>query len=395
MLERLTRDTPLSQVLSGIRVIDFTWVIAGPMATRVVGGMGAEVIKVETSTRPEFSNRAPWFSFVNTNKLSCTINIKSSEGQDLVRELVSQADVVTENFAAGVLERVGLGYDSLKAINPRIIYVSGSGLGRTGPLSDCVAYGSLLQAYCGRASILGEPNSRMEGLGLTTAWTDPVTGTWEVMAIQLALEERDRTGQGCFVDLSMVESTAALLPEMILAADRAEIDAMMEAEAGAPHGMFRATGHDDWLALSVRGDGEWKGFCRTIGDPELAQDPRLQDAAGRRRHLSELNGIAAAYVRPRASRDAQEAFLANGVPAAHCADVCDRLAADGGERAPMFPTDAAGKIGLGLGWTDETLSRGRVDPAPSLGQDNDYVFGTLLGKDGAEIARLKDAGAIV
>jgi benzylsuccinate CoA-transferase BbsF subunit len=395
MLEQLMREHPLTEVLAGVRIVDFTWVIAGPMATRMAGGMGAEVIKMETSTRPEFSVRAPWFGAVNTNKLSCTVNIKSPEGQDLVRDLVRQADIVTENFAAGVLERVGLSYDELRTVNPRIIYVSGSGLGRTGPLSDCVAYGSLLQAYCGRASILGEPNERMEGLGLTTAWTDPVTGTWEIAAILLALEERDRTGQGCFVDLSMVEATAALLPEMILAADRAEIDTMMDAEAGAPHGIFRASGHDDWVALSVRDDNEWVGFCHAIGDPKLEQDLRFKDAAGRRRYLAELNEIAASFIRVRASRAAERTLRASGVPASHCADVSDRLAADAAARAPMFPMEAAGQIGIGLGWTDEALGRGRVDPAPSLGEHNDYVFGTLLGKDAAEIARLKETGAII
>jgi benzylsuccinate CoA-transferase BbsF subunit len=207
------RTVPLA--LKGVRIVDFSWVLAGPMTTKLLATMGAEVIKIETSLRPEYVRRGRFFPIINNTKRSCTINLKTPSGQDLIRRLIAVSDMVVENFSAGVLVKYGLGYEELKVVQPDLIFVSASGLGRTGPQRDALAYGTLLQAYSGRASMIGEINSELEGMGIP-GWTDPLTATWESVAILAALYHRRRTGAGAYIDLSMLEGTASLLPEALL-----------------------------------------------------------------------------------------------------------------------------------------------------------------------------------
>src|SRR5919108_4426851 len=158
--------------LAGIRVIDLSWVMAGPMATKMLGAMGAEIIKIESTVRPEFAFRERWFSVINNNKRSCTLDITTAEGQDIVRRITATSDVVVENFSARVLRKNSLAYDDLIKVKPDLIFVSASGLGRTGPESDMLAYGSLLQAYSGRVGMIGHMNSGLEAMGVMPAWTD-------------------------------------------------------------------------------------------------------------------------------------------------------------------------------------------------------------------------------
>ncbi|MEJ1974746.1 MAG: CoA transferase [Acetobacteraceae bacterium] len=202
-------------VLAGIRVVDFSWVLAGPMATKMLAGMGAEVIKIESGARPEHVQRYPWSAVVNAGKLSCTINLGQPEGPALIRRLIGMSDMVVENFSAGVLAKYGLDYAALRDVRPDLIFVSASGTGRAGPQRNALAYGTLLQAYSGRAGMIATPNPRLEAMGILPAWTDPITALWESCAMLAAIRHRRRTGEGAFIDLSMLESTVALLPESL------------------------------------------------------------------------------------------------------------------------------------------------------------------------------------
>jgi benzylsuccinate CoA-transferase BbsF subunit len=185
------------------------------------------------------------FAIMNNTKRSCTINITEPAGQDLAHRLVAISDVVVENFSAGVLEKYRLGYEHLRAVRADLIYVSASGVGRTGPQRDVLAYGTLLQAYSGRTGMIGEPNPHLEAMGVLPAWTDPMTAMWETLAILAAIHNRRRTGQGAYVDLSMLESTVALLPEALL---RHAVGVDGESPGGnrepgaSPSGCFPATG---------------------------------------------------------------------------------------------------------------------------------------------------------
>jgi benzylsuccinate CoA-transferase BbsF subunit len=380
-----------TDVLRGIRVLDFSWVMAGPMSTKMLGAMGAEVIKVESSLRPEYANRAGFFATINTNKKSCSVNFTVPEGQLLVRELVAKSDVLVENFSAKVLPKYGLGYEDLRAIRPELIYVSASGLGRTGPERDMLAYGTLLQGYSGRAGMIGEANGRLEAMGVMPAWTDPVTGYWETFAILAALRHRQRTGAGAYVDLSMIESTVALLPEAIV---RTELGQPVAERGGnrepgaAPAGCFRAAGIDAWVALSVRGDDQWQAWCEVTGQARLRDDARFRDPASRVEHKADLDRAAAEWLRERDAEGAADVLRQAGVPAEksrHFGEIVEDLHLL--ERG-LFP--AIGETrNYALPWRDTTSGwRGSTRAAPALGEHNAYVFGELLGMSAAEIERL-------
>ena len=381
--------------LSGIRIVDFSWVMAGPMTTKMLGAMGAEIIKIESSTRPEFSVRDGMFSVINNNKKSCTLNITTPEGQDLIRGLVASSHVVVENFSSRVLAQYGLSYDKLREVKPDIIFVSASGMGRTGPERDLLAYGSLLQGYSGRVGMIGEPNPALEAMGILPAWTDPITALWETMAILTAVRHWRQTGQGAYIDLSMLEATVALLPEALLHAALGEDvkERRSTTEPGAsPSGVFRCDGADEWLALSVHDDEEWRGLCRVVGDGDFAAGPT--DHAARLKAKPELNARLSAWLRTRDAAEIEKALHANGVPAARSRNMAE-IVADPHmrERAMFREIDGAVEMAT-LPWLTTDKWRGAFAPTPSIGRDNDYVFGTLLGLSAERRAELAEAGAI-
>ncbi|MBZ9870413.1 CoA transferase [Mesorhizobium sp. BR1-1-9] len=385
------------QNLNGIRIVDFSWVMAGPMATKMLGAMGAEVIKIESSTRPEFSVRDGMFSVINNNKRSCTLNITTPEGQDTVRDLVASSNVVVENFSSRVLVKYGLSYDELRKVKPDIIFVSASGMGRTGPERDLLAYGSLLQGYSGRVGMIGKPNPTLEAMGILPAWTDPITALWETMSILAAIHHWRRTGQGAYVDLSMLEATVSLLPEALLhaALGKAVPERRSVTETGAaPSGCFRCAGADEWIALSVRNEPEWHGLCRAMGDMAPPPDRYLADDASRYAAKEELNLLVATWLKSQAASAAEVALQDNAVPAARSRNMGQLIKDRHMWERAMF-REIGGHIEMGtLPWLTEDLWRGDFKPTPALGADNDYVFGTLLGLSAERRAELVEAGTI-
>jgi crotonobetainyl-CoA:carnitine CoA-transferase CaiB-like acyl-CoA transferase len=383
--------------LDGIRVVDFSWVVAGPMATKVLGAMGAEVIKIESSTRPEFAMRQAWFKVINNSKRSCTLNITTPEGQALIRGIVATSDVVIENFSAGVLTKNNLGYEELRKIRPDLIFVSASGLGRIGPERDLLAYGSLLQAYSGRVSLIGALNPGLEAMGVMPAWTDPVTSLWESLAVLAALRHRAATGEGAYIDLSMLEATVALLPDAVLHATMGQStdERGCESEIGAaPSGCFPCAGEDAWLAVSVRDDAEWQGYCRAVGRPDLAAAPPYETVAGRRARKTELNHQLADWCRLRPAQSALAAFQGQGVPAGISRDMRSVLADPHLGEREIFRQMPDGSWTIALPWMDAAGWRGDLTPTPALGADNDYVFGEILGLSAARQSQLKADGVI-
>jgi benzylsuccinate CoA-transferase BbsF subunit len=380
-----TRQHAAQLPLAGLRVLDFSWIIAGPLTTKMLGAMGAEVIKVESSKRAEHAARGGSYPLLNNNKRSVTIDITQTAGQDLLHRLARISDVVVENFSARVLTKYRLGYSVLKEIRPDLIYVSASGVGRTGPQKDALAYGTLLQAYSGRAGLIGAPNLKLEAMGILPIWTDPVTAMWEALAILATIYHRQRTGDGAFLDLSMLEGTVALLPEALL---RHSLDIGGNGPGGnddgesAPGGCFRCEGTDAWLAIAVRTDAEWAGLCTTMGRPDLAAS--YPTVAARHQARATLDAAVAAWASTQGAGAAEQSLLAAGVPAARTRSFAgvmedEHLAARG-----LFPVLADGSRTVALPWRDATGWRGHVAPAPSLGDSNDYVLGELLGMDQAE-----------
>jgi crotonobetainyl-CoA:carnitine CoA-transferase CaiB-like acyl-CoA transferase len=383
--------------LAGIRVVDFSWVVAGPMATKMLGALGAEIIKIESSKRAEFSFRGGWFAGVNNNKRSCTLDITTADGQALLRGLVAQSDVVVENFSSRVLRKNGLAYEDLRAVRPDILYVSASGLGREGPERDLLAYGSLLQCYSGRVGLVDKANPQLEAMGVMPAWTDPVTSLWESLAIMAALRHRAATGQGAFIDLSMLESTVALLPDALLhaglgrAVPRRGCDRDLSA---APSGLFRCAGQDDWLALSVDGAAAWAGLCVALGRGDWAARADLATPEGRLAAEPALLDAIAAWCRGRDAAQAEATLRAEGVPAARSRGIFDLVQDAHLTARGVYRRLENGAWSIALPWMDADGWRGALRPVPGLGADNAYVFGELLGLDTARREALAESGAI-
>jgi benzylsuccinate CoA-transferase BbsF subunit len=384
----LTHNLPLA----GVRVIDCSWIIAGPTATRFLAMMGAEVIKIGSVRRPDPSSRGAPFQAYNQSKLYAALNIAKPEGLALAKRLIAISDVVGENFAAGVIERLGLGYDAVAAVKPDIIMVSSAGTGRSGPHKDYVAYGSLLQHYTGWNSISGYPEREPIKGGL---WADPWVGMELAMITVAALHHRAVTGAGQYVDLSMAEALSASIPEAIL---DYQMNGTVPAPQGnhdvwdAPHGVYHCQGADRWIAIAVTNDAEWQALCRVLDRADLAADPRLVTAAGRRQHQDELDAAITAWTCCHQDYEAMRRLQAVGVPAGPSLDIArvyyDPQLRTGGYLTPLQTSDGETRQLPGLPWRLTGLEPPRITAAPVLGQHNVYVYHELLGLSETEIARL-------
>lgn len=396
----MSQDIELAgaRALSGVRIVDLSWIIAGPTATRFLAMMGAEVIKVGSVRRPDPSTRGAPFQTYNQSKHYAALNISKPEGLDLAKQLLAISDVVVENFAAGVIERLGLGYDVVCAVKPDIIMVSSSGTGHSGPHKDYVAYGSLLQHYTGWNAISGYPNREPIKGGL---WADPWVGMELAMVTVAALNHRAVSGEGQYIDLSMAEALSASIPEVLL-------DYQMNGEipdpqgnrddAYAPHGVYHCAGEDRWVAIAVTTDAEWQALCQVIERPDLAADPRLSHTEGRRQHQDELDAAIAVWTRRQEDETAMQRLQAAGVPAGPSLDIVrvyhHPQLRDGGYLTPLRTSDGEMRELPGLPWRFAGLDEHYVTAAPVLGQDNVYVYQELLGLSEAEMARLVDAQII-
>lgn len=386
----------LKRALEGVRVADFTWVAAGPISTKFIALMGAEVIKIETASRAE--RRA---SNHNVSKLSCTLNVSQPQGLALAKELIKKSDIVIDNFAYGVMERLGLGYEALREVKPDIIVVSASGLGKTGPYRGHVAYGKIVAMYSGIDSITGyEEDGRPRGTG--HPWGDPLTGIYLAFAMLAALTHKKRTGEGQYVEYSMTEGIASLLPEAFLDytvhgqvwGTRGNME-----EGAAPHNCYPCQGEDKWVAIAVTTEDEWAGFCRALGNPSWCQEDRFADGYRRFQHRQELDSLVGEWTKQHTAYQVMEILQAEGVPAGPSLNG-QELVEDPHllERGLYIPIELPG-IGPGLAkrvaWelhpNPAGYEYGRV---PTLGQDNSYVFGEVLGLPEAEITTLVEQGII-
>ncbi len=384
--------------LKGVRVLDLSWIIAGPTATRFLAMMGAEVIKVGSARRPDPSTRGAPFQAYNQSKLYAALNISRPEGLELAMRLVSVSDVVIENFAAGVIERLGLGYDALRQAKPDIIMLSSSGTGHSGPDKDYVAYGSLLQYYTGWNAISGYPNSEPIKGGL---WADPWVGMELAMVAAAALNHRAVTGEGNYVDFSMAEALTASIPEALL--DYQMNDRVPELMGNAdsqhcPHNVYRCKGSDRWLAIAVTSDEEWRALCGVIGWHDLSDDPSLADAKGRREQQHKIDASITEWTQHHEDYEAMGVLQDAGIPAVPYLSpqrvFTDPQLREGGFFTTLIASDGKQRDLPALGWRFEGGPEPRITAAPVLGQHNNYVYGELLGLSDDEVAQLVEAQII-
>lgn len=412
MTELARRQPALSpsrqMALSGLRVADFTWAWAGPYATTLLADFGAEVINLESTPRtsnmrsqPPFKggavnvpNGSGWWSTNQRNKLSCTLDLKRPQGRELALRLVSISDMTIENFAPGVLERLGLGYEELRRVRPDVILVSMSGFGGSGPHSSYVSYGNHLAMASGLAHISGFPDG--DPAQINIPYGDPIGGLTGTLAVLAALQHRALSGQGQYVDISQHEALMAQVPEPLL--DFVLNGRVMgrkgnQDDVMAPHGCYPCKDDNTWVTIAVGSDREWRALRRALGEPAWAQDERLADGHGRWQARAELDARLAEWTRQRTPATATEHLQRHGVAAAPSHSGASILADPQLVARRFFVKDespeVSGKLMQGPAWrmsaTPGKVRRG----APLLGRDNDYVLRRLLGLTPAQVRALR------
>lgn len=386
----------LSRPLAGLRVLDFTRVWSGPLCTRILADLGAEVIKIEAPLSPgaHLEPAGPSnFEKLNRNKLRLSLNLRRAEGREIVRRLAARTDVLVENFSARVMPNFGLDYARLAADNPRLIMLAMSGFGSSGPYRDYLAFGPAIEPMTGLCSLFGYPG---EGpLTTAIAYPDAVAGLNGAAAVLVALHERDRSGRGQLIDLSQVEATAALLGEYFIAA---QISGRQPAGQGnrhsewAPQGAYPCRGDDQWLSLSVRSDAEWQAFLDTCGLRDRLGGAAFATAAGRRQHADVIDAQIADTTRQQDKFLLMRRLQAAGVPAGAVLNARELLE-DAQLRAQCFYVNAQGSNGHvyrmpGTPLTFNGKRRTQWRVATEHGENGAELLSRLLGMDDGTIAGL-------
>ena len=402
-----TGDPPLS----GVRVLDFGHVLAAPFCTRLLADLGADVVRVESSRHPDF----PWpssyrhadgrhASYLNTNrnKRSVAVDLKHPAGRDIARRLAAAADVVVENFSARVMARLGLGYETLRESNPGLIFASMSGYGHSGPRRDWTSMNMNLQGYAGLMQVTGAEGD--PPTAISNSWNDYIGGLHTCYAIIGALTERDSTGQGIHLDMGQFECSVSMIaPLLLFSAVRQKNPARMgnRSDWFAPQGVYRCAGQDDWCAVSVRDDAQWRALAEVVDADvpasRLAAESRFADVAGRMRHHDEIDERIEAWTTGLPSADVEARLKRAGVSAARMRRVQDLVEDGTPSRAYKRMTEP--RVGsmlttaLPVEFSECTLPSGA--PAPGLGQHTREVLGEWLELPEHELAALDGAGALV
>jgi len=422
--------------LEGIRVLDLSQVYAGPLAARTLADMGAEVIRVESAVRstrggpkpqpgavyPDGDpgsrpyNRSAYYNELNRNKLAVSLDLSKEEGRDVFKRLVTISDVVIENFSPRVMANFGLDYPALEKVNFRIIMVSISAYGQTGPYRDYVSFGRGIEAMAGLSEMTGYADSGPIGPGI--AYADATAGLHASFAVLVALRHRRRTGKGQHIDLSLRESLIALMGEHVIplsqracperdeggtkgdfAQDRSDKSTPLNGNRDSLtifQGCYRCRGEDEWISIAIHSEAEWGAFHRAIGDPSWAREERFATALGRLRNQSELDGLIEAWTSQRTPDEAMRIFQEAGVRAGAVFSAGE-LFHDPHLRAKGFfesvtHLEAGTHSYPGIPWKlSETPGRIRL-PAPCFAEHNAYVFGKLLGMTPKEIGGLEERG---
>ena len=385
---RLARSAENSEPLplAGVRVLDFSWVIAGPTTTRYLAALGAEVIKVEAPGRGDPGRGSELHSVLGQAKQAIVLDLKNPHGLKIAKDLAATSDLVIENFATGVMERFGLGPDELLARYPALSYVSASGMGRTGPQAKAVAYGTLLQCYGGFAELNGVPG-KPPRVGM--AWLDPMCALLLAFIAGAAVHYRRRRGLGVRVDFSMVEAMLWTLTEPLLAVQEGEPIAAIGNRSGkfTPHDIYRAQGEDAWIAIAVETAEQWRALCQIV--PGLA-DKSGWPVADRLAHRDAIDARLRDWCTGRSPGELEALLAGASVPAAKIASA-DDLARCPQLASRKFWDELSTGIAPGLPWR---VDFGRaLGIAPRVGEHTELVLRNTLGLDQQAVQSLREQGA--
>ena len=394
--------------LTGYRVLDFGWVLAGALPGMVLADMGAEVLKVESRKRMDYMRlgrpivgdepdpeQHPLFHNVNRGKLSIALNTSKPEAIALIKKLVAHCDIVIENFSPGVMDRLGIGYGVLSDIKPEIVMASISSNGQTGPLRDLRAYAPSIGALAGLDSTMGYEGERP--LGLKHAYADIAGALHSVFAIVSALHQKEQTGQGQYIDVSMLRATVATMGAGLMEyemtgrvmAPKGNYDPVM-----APYGNYPCQGDDAWVSIAVRTEEEWQGLKKAMGSPTWCEEEQFASRYSRQGNRRDLDEHLSTWTRERAAGEITELLQSHGVAAMPVMGAEDRLFDPHFQERglysdidhPSLGTEPIYNIMWNLDRTPPSIQR----HAPLLGEHNQQIFGGLLGMDKEEISQLEE-----
>jgi benzylsuccinate CoA-transferase BbsF subunit len=395
-----------------VRILDFSWVWAGPFATLHLAHLGADVIKIESPQRACLGRRLPfhppdieptldtsgYFNQWNQGKRSVALNLTDPRGIDLARRLAARCDVVLDNFAVGVMERLGLGYEDLRALRPDIIVAQISGYGQVGPYKGYMAYGPTTAPLSGLSSLTAYPDDgRPRELGI--AFGDPAAGIQAALHVVAALVHRQATGEGCHIDVSLWEATAVNAVEGWMAT---QVTGQPPAPLGnrdhrwAPHNCYRCSGPDDWVTIAATTDDEWRSLADLVDG--LGTDPRFVTGETRKEHEDDLDALIAAWTANRDKWDVTRLLQARGVPA--FPSLSPRELADDphlAQRGFLERLDhpvVGRRVHAGVPWLMSESPNGVRHAAPTMGQHGAEVLAELLGLGAVEVAALRANGVL-
>jgi formyl-CoA transferase len=389
--------------LDGIRVLDFSRILAGPLCAMTLGDMGADVIKIERPGSGDDTRQwgPPWFGdgqdaqsayflSVNRNKRSLTLNLKTGEGQAIARDLAAQSDVVIENFRRGHMASMGLDYDSLRALNSRLVYCSITGFGQTGPYADRPGYDFIIQAMSGLMSITGPAEGPPYKVGV--AISDVIAGLFSATAILAALRHSERTGQGQYIDMALLDAQMAALVNVTsnyLVSGHTPPRFGNQHPNIVPYQTFSAS--DGEFVLAVGNDGQFAKLCDLINRPDLGADPRYATNPARVRHRNTLITELHAIFSQRAVAEWVKDLLAADIPCGPINDIPTALS-DEQARGLVHVWDGLRLIGSPIRFSETPTTNRRLPPR--LGEHSDEVLSSILGLNDEIVARYRADGIV-
>ena len=403
----MTTDEASSAPLSGIRVLDFTHVLAGPFCTRLLADLGADVVRVESSKHPDhpwpstfISDDGRHASYLNTNrsKRSIAIDLKNEAGQKVASRLAAAADVVIENFSAGVMRRLKLDYETLQALNPGLIYVSMSGYGHDGPRRDWTSMNMNLQGYSGLMMVTGAEGD--PPTAISNSWNDYIGGLHACFTILQAVDKRVTGGKGTRIDLSQFECSTAMIGALLIssAVNRtAPLRRGNRSAVCAPQGVYRCAGTDEWYALSVETDKQWKALTKAMEQEDWGSDSRFAAVTNRIRFQDEIDRQIEAWTQILPNTEVEFRLKAVGIPGERMRRVNDLLESENG--ATVFAKMEERRVGSMLTTRlPFSLSSDSLPPpstAPGLGEHTAEVLREWLNLCSGEIAAMKELDALI
>jgi len=407
-------DPPSGGALAGLRVLEFTAGMAGPWAGRLMAYHGAEVVKIESRSAADVTRlyvsprnpeagisevRSPWFTDWNAGKSFVGLDLKTPAGRETALQLAARADVVIENFVPGAMRRLDLDFATLARENPGLIYLATSGFGQSGPSSSYVSWGPNIEAVSGLAALSGLTDH--EATITQYAYSDPVAAMHGLVAVMAALAHRDRTGEGQFIDLAQVETCAATIGDLLLAALEGELPSPQgnRRAVGAPYGMYPCEGEDRWVAITIETDSHWEAFCRLIGRREWLMDERFRDSTSRRSHAEPLDRLVADWTRGMPAEAVMEQLQSAGIPAGVAQHVEDLVRRDPQLAARDFFEEIVHRDGRLVrasrpGFRLQETGGRTTDTGRAIGADNARILAQWLGLSADDLDRHRRAGIL-